>query len=332
MEKDIDFVMLWVDGSDSAWQAEKAKYSEDENGDQKNIRYRDWNNLQYWFRGVEKYAPWVRKIHLVTCGQIPSFLNINHPKINVVFHEDIIKKEYLPTFSSIAIEANIHRIKDLSEQFVYFNDDIFITNKLSKTDFFRNGLPCTNVTYEPIMPYESLDMTYIGNVLSDLKIINKHYSGNRLDKKIEFSREYSIRNIVKNILLHPWVQYNFIGFHENHLTNSYLRSVFEECWNVEPDILEQATSHKFRTSTDINQYLFKYWQICQGKIAPVNDYYLGRYFEISKDNSAIKQAIEEQKYKLICINDKEIDDFEKEKNEINNCLKKIFQDKSAFEK
>ena len=327
----IDFVMLWVDGNDPVWQVEKAKYSDARGEDSKVIRYRDWDNLQYWFRGVEKYAPWVRKIHLVTCGQVPVFLNINHPKLNLVFHQDIIEEKYLPTFSSVAIESNIHKIKGLSEKFVYFNDDIFITSQLEEKDFFENELPCTNVTYEPIMPYANLDMTYIGNVISNLKVINKHYAGHKLGRKIEFNRKYSIRNKVKNLLIHPWIQYDFVGFHENHLTNSYLKSTFEECWNAEREVLEQATSHRFRTSTDINQYLFKYWQICQGKIAPVNDYYLGKYFEITEDNSEIEKAILKQQYKIVCINDKETEDFEFVKNRINDCLQKVFPNKSEFE-
>ena len=67
----IDFVLFWVDPANEQWQKEKAEYRAKAFGDQKQeanlaIRYRDWDNLQYWFRGVEKYAPWVRKIFFVT--------------------------------------------------------------------------------------------------------------------------------------------------------------------------------------------------------------------------------------------------------------------------
>lgn len=67
--------------------------------------------LKYWFRGVEKYAPWVHKIYFVTCGQKPDWLNENHDKLVLVNHEDYIPHEYLPTFSSHTIELNFHRIK-----------------------------------------------------------------------------------------------------------------------------------------------------------------------------------------------------------------------------
>ena len=72
MERPIDFVLIWVDGSDPQWQAEKEKYLATEKGiiDATQTRYRDWDNLKYWFRAVEKYAPWVNRVHFVTCGQI----------------------------------------------------------------------------------------------------------------------------------------------------------------------------------------------------------------------------------------------------------------------
>lgn len=106
---DIDFVILWVDGNDENWINEKKKYEKEKgkNDDARVVRYRDWNNLQYWFRGVEKFTPWVRKIHFVTWGHIPQWLDTSNPKINIVKHTDFIPKEYLPTFSCYPIELNI---------------------------------------------------------------------------------------------------------------------------------------------------------------------------------------------------------------------------------
>ena len=79
---DIDFVITWVDGNDPLWLKEYRKYKgiEDE---EFVFRYRDWDFLRYWFRGVEENAPWVRKIHFVTWGHIPSWLDTSNPKINI---------------------------------------------------------------------------------------------------------------------------------------------------------------------------------------------------------------------------------------------------------
>ena len=58
--------------------------------DDRDIRYRDWDNLQFWFRGVEKFAPWVNKIHFVTYGHLPKWLNVNNKKLNIVNHKDFM--------------------------------------------------------------------------------------------------------------------------------------------------------------------------------------------------------------------------------------------------
>jgi len=71
----IDFVICWVDGNDPVWRKEKAQYTPDFEEDDSTIRFRDWANLQYWFRGVETFAPWVNKVHFVTWGHIPTWLN-----------------------------------------------------------------------------------------------------------------------------------------------------------------------------------------------------------------------------------------------------------------
>ena len=123
-EDRIDIVIPWVDPSDPKWQMDRDKYSPrvTNEEDDREIRYRDWENLQFLFRGIEKYAPWVNKVHFITYGHLPKWLNVNAPKLNIVKHEDYIPKEYLPLFSSHGIELNMHRIEGLSEKFIYFND------------------------------------------------------------------------------------------------------------------------------------------------------------------------------------------------------------------
>ena len=66
MSDSIDFVVTWVDDADKAWRAEKARYSGVGLVDDQEERYRDRDIFRYWFRGLEKFAPWVRKVHLIT--------------------------------------------------------------------------------------------------------------------------------------------------------------------------------------------------------------------------------------------------------------------------
>ena len=85
---DIDFVITWVDGDDPAWKEERAKYDHPEGciSNSNDSQYRDWGILPYWFRSVERYAPWVRRIHFITCGHYPEWLNLDHPKLLFVKH------------------------------------------------------------------------------------------------------------------------------------------------------------------------------------------------------------------------------------------------------
>ena len=173
---DIDFVVLWVDGSDPIWQVEKAKYQgktlDDSNSEN---RFRDWGLMPYWFRAVEQFAPWVRKIHFVTCGHVPEFLNLAHPKLHHVKHAEFLPAEVLPTFSSHAIEMNLHRIPDLAEHFVYFNDDMFLLRPVSETAFFKEGLPCTYGGESPIELVGEIGIWQHAAV-NDLGVINAHFN------------------------------------------------------------------------------------------------------------------------------------------------------------
>ena len=94
VETQIDFVIPWVDGNDPEWIKEKNAFSNviTENDDVRDIRFRDWETLKYWFRGVEEYAPWVNRIHFVTWGHVPKWLNTEHPKIHIVNHRDYSRR------------------------------------------------------------------------------------------------------------------------------------------------------------------------------------------------------------------------------------------------
>ncbi|WP_407254668.1 Stealth CR1 domain-containing protein [Escherichia coli] len=120
----VDIVIPWVDSNDPDWQKEyyknKPACSDTHSA---TSRFRDWDLMRYWFRGIEENMPWVRTIYFITCGHIPEWLNIKNKKLKVVNHSDYIPSEYLPLFSSHVIEIFLHKIEGLSERFIYFNDD-----------------------------------------------------------------------------------------------------------------------------------------------------------------------------------------------------------------
>jgi hypothetical protein len=114
----IDFVLPWVNGDDPEWLAQFDLHTPEIFGDKRKCRYRDWGNLQYLFRAFERCTPWVRKIHFVTWGHLPGWLNVAHEKLNIVRHSDFLPHENLPVFSSHPIEINMHRIASLADRFV----------------------------------------------------------------------------------------------------------------------------------------------------------------------------------------------------------------------
>uniref|UniRef100_H3ACN5 N-acetylglucosamine-1-phosphotransferase subunits alpha/beta n=1 Tax=Latimeria chalumnae TaxID=7897 RepID=H3ACN5_LATCH len=104
-------------------------------------RFEDNEELRYSLRSIERHAPWVRHVFIVTNGQIPSWLNLDNPRVTIVTHkQEIFKNEsHLPTFSSPAIESHIHRIPGLSQKFVYLNDDVMFGKDVWPDDFYSHS-------------------------------------------------------------------------------------------------------------------------------------------------------------------------------------------------
>ena len=103
-------------------------------------RFVSRDELRYSFRSIHLFAPWVRKIHLVTAGQVPELARpVDHPQVAVVDHSAILPADALPTFNSHAIESALHRLPDLAEHFVYLNDDFFLGRPLGPGGVLQPG-------------------------------------------------------------------------------------------------------------------------------------------------------------------------------------------------
>ncbi|GAV00247.1 hypothetical protein RvY_11128-5 [Ramazzottius varieornatus] len=103
-------------------------------------RFKDNEELRYSLRSLQQYAGWVRRVFIVTNGQIPYWLDLSNPKMRIVSHEEIFRnKSHLPTFSSSAIESHLHHIPGLSDKFLYLNDDVLLTGKVLPEDFFSHS-------------------------------------------------------------------------------------------------------------------------------------------------------------------------------------------------
>ena len=334
MNDKIDLVIAWVDDSDEEWIKEKNKYS-NKKIDVENsiIRYRDLGTLKYLFRGIEKFAPWINKIHFVTYGHIPKWLNVENPKINIVCHKDYIDEEFLPTFSSRPIELNLHRIKGLSDKFIYFNDDMFFIDKVKPSDFFKKGYPKYAAICDSLRADKTNDK-YAHNILNASIIINNHFNKRKeMIKHLNkwFSIKYGKYNL-KNILNFPYKECSRLC--NFHMPYPYLKKTFSEVWNEENEILNETCKNKIRTIMDVNQTIFWYWAIFKNEFYP-QKIKMGKYYGITDDNSKIVETITKQKCKIICINDTYMSEnvnFESVKNEIKNAFETILNEKCSYEK
>ena len=332
---DIDFVILWVDGSDPAWLKEKSIYESKKEDDSNSInRFRDWNLLPYWFRAVEKFTPWVRQIHFVTWGHVPKFLNLEAPKLHIVRHEEFISPKYLPTFSSHAIEMNIHRIPGLAEHFVYFNDDMFLLRSFIQEDFFRDGLPCS---YGGEIPLE-----LIGNIgiwqhaaVNDLGVVNAHFSKKESVEKYKKKYRntcYRWKDNLRTLVLEKMFPDYFTGFKNIHAPAAYLKKTFQELWEAEPEKMDKTCRDRFRTSDGVNQWAALWWQIAGGKFSPaVIDNLVMKIADNTIDH--LCNMIENQSHDYICLNDPEEDiDFQKLSGRLRESFEKILPEKCQFER
>ena len=139
MEK-IDAVITWVDGSEPNYQRKLKEHLS--NNDRIKRQYLQANEINLCVASIVKYAPFIRKIFIVTDKQSPNLDSVKHivskEKIEIVDHEEIFRDniEFLPTFNIRSIDALLFRIKDLSEKFIYFNDDMFLVKKTNPEDWF----------------------------------------------------------------------------------------------------------------------------------------------------------------------------------------------------
>ena len=173
---EIDLVYLWVDGSDQEWLAKKKQFL----GESINLnteatskaRNADNDELKYSLRSAEKYAPWIRRIFVVTDEQTPKWLNLQNEKIEIVDIRKLLPAEALPCYNSVIIEHFLYKIPGLSEHFLYANDDMFSYQVFSQ----KRVLPL----YDYNDPLLTNGLT---NVEEDLKYI-PIYTGKPLKERL----------------------------------------------------------------------------------------------------------------------------------------------------
>ncbi|WP_114424267.1 stealth conserved region 3 domain-containing protein [Nocardioides houyundeii] len=225
---DIDVVYTWVDGDDPDWNEQRIRRQEQVTGvaatreASGDARYRSRDELRYSMRSVHLFAPWVRRIHLVTAGQVPDWLDTSDPRISVVDHRDVFPTDALPTFSSHAIETRLHHVPGLAERFVYLNDDVFLGRPRRPEHFFSPaGAFAAFVAERPVGLPGSADRPYLAAAENNRAVLREAFGV---------------------YLTHTMV----------HSPHPQVRSVLSEIEQRFPAEVERTTRAPFRSATDIS--------------------------------------------------------------------------------
>ncbi|KAN0003196.1 hypothetical protein ACTFIZ_009352 [Dictyostelium cf. discoideum] len=280
---------------------EEEEEEEEEVEEEESQRFRDYGSLKYSLRSVRKYAPWINNIFIITANQIPSWFNqSNSDNVKFIFHEQFYKnKKDLPTYNSNSIESNFWNLpKQVSNCFLYSNDDLFFREKVEVDDFFDNeyyhNLFETNDIVSSWTPNISKKDVWTQTLVNTNRVLDRVW--NSTGSSPRFNAQHGIQVFNKEI-------WSIISF---DLKNE----------------LSITSNNKFRNSNDIqipfvyNQFVKRYSR--KFKNMKLNN----QYFALTNENykEALNIVIKNQEhYKTICLNDLfQFETFPNSQNDLNN--------------
>ena len=241
----VDLVYLWVDGSDPEWQKKRSMYIPASTHTLPieavcEARYTNNDELRYSLRSIEKYANWVRKIFIVTDNQVPLWLDISNPKIKIIDINEILPSEALPCFNSEVIEYFLYKIPDLSEHFIYANDDMFLNKNVLPSDFFGDdGFPVVRLKRKRF-GYLRYKLKYV------FRSINSAYKKTHIRASDEVYKRFKKR---------------YWGF-SHHNIDAYCKSDYKMAIeNIFSDIIAKTMLNHIRSKTGLQRIAILYYAL-----------------------------------------------------------------------
>lgn len=297
----IDYVIPFVDCTDPNWQT---LYNQHTHNTILSRRYRDNGTLKYQLRGIEKNFPWVNKVFIIvqSPSQIPKWLRVDHPKISIVYHNEYIPNEYLPTFNSVPIELNIHRIKELSNTFILSNDDILPIKPQESTNYFVDDRP----------------------VQTDIENTNTPIPCDANIHQFMLYKMFRIEQLYLN-------RADFRGLLHTHLLHPYNKAFWADTFNQYKYTLNAACHEQYyRGYLQMNHWFISDMQVLKGFSIINNN--LNTIGKINIHDNINKDYIYDiiRRADVICMND-DIRENTELLNTIPTILDSILPDKSSFE-
>ena len=236
MEK-IDAVITWVDGSEPNYQRKLKEHLS--NNDRIKRQYLQANEINLCVASIVKYAPFIRKIFIVTDKQSPNLDSVKHivskEKIEIVDHKEIFRDniEFLPTFNIRSIDALLFKIKDLSEKFIYFNDDMFLVKKTNPEDWFVGDKAV--LTGNWVKTYNKKPIKIISQKIKSFFNMRPSFNASQ-------SRAANIAG------------FNSKYFKSYHCGRPQKKSIIKDFYNKFPQRLESQIKHRFRNPEQFMPY------------------------------------------------------------------------------
>jgi hypothetical protein len=280
----IDIVYTWVNDQDADWQnayslhAVPAPNLKGAGGDAAVLsRFKNRDELKYSLRSVFQYMPWVNKIFIVSNCKPPSWFDADNERVKWVDHSELFESDVLPVFSSHAIETCLHRIPELSEHFLYFNDDFFINQNLAPTFFFEsNGLSRSNLEKYGMVtgPVTEGDPDYLNAARNGALLIREKFGA--IPTQLHRHSPYALR-----------------------------KSVLQRIDREFEIVVKRTRSNRFRQRTDISvpSFLYHHYAFMTGY-----GLYAGFKCKLIKSSAPqldddLESLIEESSIKTFCLND-----------------------------
>ena len=233
--REIDAVYLWVDDQDEKWRAKRAQFrpTSETTVATAAARFRQFDELLYSIALLAKNAPFISTVFIVVDDQKPELSRIADQlpfEVRVVNHSEFMPEEFLPTFNSRSITANLHRIEGLSERFLYCNDDVFVAAPSKLTDWFKGDqlqLRFTNTKFPELSTLAANEVLYRARW-----------------KAVDLARKQG------------WQVSDRMP---EHAPYPLTKSILAELWKLFPAEMELVGRSKFRTSEAILPELLGYY-------------------------------------------------------------------------
>jgi hypothetical protein len=240
-------------------------------------RFFNRDEIRYSMRSLMLYMPWVNHIHIVSNCAPPSWLNLANKRLSWIDHRDVIPETYLPTFNSRCIETFLHKVSNLSEHFVYMNDDVFVNKYQEPTSFFlSNGIGFSNLE-----PY--------GSVLGEASEQDPDFiNGARNAAKLMADR-FGVTTTQRH----------------KHAPAALRRSVLEEIEREFASVFAVNRGNRFRSRDDasITSFLYHHYAYQTGRAIFVDHPTELLHSSSKRWDSKLKMLVESSDIRYFCLND-----------------------------